>query len=159
MSQADIPLYPLFEIDASANKFVWPDAKSSFWSSVHEEVQQHLSRLAEQIQQECPEVRVAAGRTSGQSFFLFSYHTFALPNDEVDPVVAGITVVAAGDDVRIDADISGEQEGDIIASLPQTVVQHSKDKLIDAARDSASKLSESAKAVIAALGDPGRVIK
>lgn len=101
-------------------------------------------------------MRIVSGRTNGESFFLFSYCTFSLPSENVEPVVAGITFVTSGNEVMIHADISGEESGDMIESLPQKMVQRSKDELIEAAADSAKTLGESANAVIAALEDPAR---
>ncbi len=101
-------------------------------------------------------VRVAADRTSGEHFFLFSYRTFSTPDSALDPVVAGVTFTPAGQGVAVEADASGEQTGDRIATVPPRTVAPTREALLAAAHESARLLCQSAGAVAAAVRDPNR---
>ena len=101
-------------------------------------------------------LRVDAGRTKGDKFFLFSYRTFSIPDSALDPVVVGMTFTARRHGVTVEADVSGEQTGDIILSLPSKTVADSDEELLAQACESARKLCESAEAVAAALANPSR---
>ena len=105
------------------------------------------------------EVRVDAGRTEGNRFFLFSYRTFSMPHSTLDPVVAGITFIPARQAVTVEADVSGERTGDWISSVPSKTVANSREELVAVARDSARKLCQSADAIAAALTDPSRRVE
>jgi hypothetical protein len=129
------------------------------WDDVHNEVQAELALLEAKVRRKIPDIRVDAGRTHGKQFLLFSYRTFSMPDSEVDPVVAGITFTSAEQDVMVDADFSGEQTGDSISTLPSKTVANSSDEVLEAARDSARMLCESADALAAAIIDPSRNVE
>ena len=84
------------------------------WTEVHDEVQRQFVILETEVRRKLPGIRVAAGRTQGERFFLFSYRTFSLPDSALDPVVAGITFTPAEQGVTVEADVSGEGIGDRI---------------------------------------------
>ena len=81
-----------------------------------------------------------AGRTHGTSFFLFSYLTLSLPESGLDPVVVGMTFRPAGPGVVLDADVSGEQTGDLISDLPSTSVEHSRNAAVGGVRNGTAAL-------------------
>ncbi len=64
---------------------------------------------------------------------LFSYRTFSIPHSVVDPVVAGLTFTPSAQGVTVDADVSGEQTGDCIASVPAKTVANAREELLAAA--------------------------
>jgi hypothetical protein len=133
------------------------DPNSVLWAILHEEAQGQLSHLEEGIRRKIAKLQVVAGRTSGDYFYLYSYQTFSLSDDDkLDPVVAGITFSPDRTNVKIEAEISGEQTGDIILSLPTTTVANSKEDLIEAARGLTRRLSQSADLVAAALLNASR---
>lgn len=126
--------------------------------AVHHEVQEQLALLESEVRRRVPRVRVEAGRTSGSAYFLFSYRTFSLPDSDLDPVVAGITFTPAHPGVTLEADVSGEQTGDPIFSLPPKTVTDSTEELSAAARESARSLFRAAEAIAGALQDRSRRI-
>ena len=77
----------------------------------------------------------------------------------LDPVVAGMTFTSADEGVTVEADVSGEETGDIIFSLPSKTVAGSSEELLAAARESARNLCQSARAIAAALTDPSRRVE
>jgi len=126
------------------------------WTEVHEEIQGQLVLLETEVRRKLAGVRVASGRTKGDKFFLFSYRTFSMPDSAVDPVVVGITFTRADQGVTVEADVSGEQTGDSISTLPRKTVANSREELLAAARESGRKLRQSAEAIAAALTNPSR---
>jgi hypothetical protein len=129
------------------------------WSEVHEEIQRQLALLETDVRRKLPGVRVDPGRTHGNSFFLFSYRTFSMPDSALDPVVAGLTFTPADQEVTVEADVSGEQTGDWIASVPTKTVVDATEDLLAAVRESARKLCQFAEAIAAALQDSSRRIE
>jgi hypothetical protein len=129
------------------------------WTEVHEQVQGQLALLESDVRGRVPEVRVDEGQTRGDRFYLFSYRTFLIPDSGLDPVVSGITFTPAQQRVTIEADVSGEQSGDCISSVPTKTVAHSREELLAAAGESARKLRRSAEAIAAALKDPSRRVE
>jgi hypothetical protein len=136
-----------------------PTLTPALWDEVHRVVQEELAPLRANIRRKSPEIRVDGGRTQGRQFLLFSYCTFCAPGGNVDPVVAGITFTFGQEGVTVAADISGEQTGDCIVSLPTRIVGTFGHELLDAARESARTLSQSAEAITAALADASRNIQ
>jgi hypothetical protein len=132
---------------------------SNLWTEVHEEVQGQLGRLESEVRQRVPEVRVDRGRTKGERFYLFSYTTFSIPDSGLDPVVSGLTFTPAQQGVTIQADISGEQSGDSIASVPSKAVANRRNDLLAAAGELARKPCQSAEAIATALKDASRRIE
>lgn len=133
------------------------DAGPDLWAEIHEEAQREWGRLESDVRQVLPAVRVTRGRTSGQHYFLFTHATFSLPGSKVDPVVAGITFSAADEQVAVDADVSGEQTGDVIWPAATQKVSKSKEALVSAARQLAGELVHSAAAIASALQDRSRM--
>jgi len=129
-----------------------------FWTEVHDDVQEQLAVLERDVRQGVAGVRVTAGSTRGENFLLFSYRAFSLPESDIDPVVAGMTFTRADKGVKVEADVSGEQTGDLIASTPNRVAADSRHELLAAARQSALELCQSATAIAAALTDPSRKV-
>ncbi len=129
------------------------------WTKVHEEVQAQLRDLESEVRRQLGGIRVVAGRTKGDKFFLFSYHTFFMPDSALDPVVVGMTFTPANQGVTVEADVSGEQTGDLISSPSRKTVGSSREELLAAARESARKLCQSAESIAAALQDPSRKVE
>jgi hypothetical protein len=138
-----------------------PSSESAreLWAEVHEEVQEQLAPLERDVRQRLAEVRADAGRTRGGGFFLFSYLTFSLPENGLDPVVVGMTFRAASPGVTVDADASGEQTGDFISCVPSSTVENSREALLPVVRESARQLCQSADDIAAALVDPSRRVE
>ena len=126
------------------------------WTKVHDEVQEQLVLLETEVRRKVAGIRVDAGRTKGDKFFLFSYRTFSIPDSALDPVVVGITFTPADQGVIVEADVSGEQTGDWVSSVPGKTLANSTEELLAAARESARTLCQSAEAITAALTDPSR---
>lgn len=135
-----------------------PDARE-LWTEVHDDIQGQLAALENDVRRTVRGVRVNAGYTSGEHFLLFSYRTFAMPDSDIDPVVVGITFTQIHEGINVEADVSGEQTGDCIASLPSTIAAHSKEELLATARESVRGLSHSADLIAAALKNPSRKVK
>jgi hypothetical protein len=133
-----------------------PPSTDDLWNEVHDEVQQQLACLETEVRRKLATVRVAAGRTTGSSFFLFSYRTFSLPDSGLDPVVAGLTFTPDGEGVRVEADVSGEQTGDLLASWPSKTVAASRAELLAAVSEAARLICQAADAVVVALGEKTR---
>jgi hypothetical protein len=129
------------------------------WTEVHDEVQGQLALLETEVRRQVAGVKVDTGRTKGDRFFLFSYRTFSLPDRTLDPVVAGVTFTPARQGVTVEADISGEQTGYGIFSVPSKTVAQAREELLAAARDAAQKLRQSAEAIAAAFKDPARTVE
>ena len=136
-----------------------PVVTAELWTQVHDEVQEQFVLLETEVRRRVAGIRVAAGRTKGDKFLLFSYRTFSLPDSDLDPVVVGMTFTPAHQGVTVEADVSGEQTGDRISSVPSKTVANSSEELLAAARESARKLCQSAEAIAAALTDPSRRVE
>lgn len=159
MNPADIPYHPVAsKTDVQRLVMLSPpmEAASDLWTEVHREAQTRLESLAAEVRQRIPDVQVCKGRTEGECFFLFTYLTFSLSGGAIDPVVAGMTFVPAASKIQIESDVSGEQAGDLIFSLPKRVVSYSKEELIEVSIDLSGGLQRSAEMVVAALKDPSR---
>jgi hypothetical protein len=122
-----------------------------FWTVVHERVQRQLSVLEAEVRRRARDVRVGQGRTNGKQFYLFSYRTFSSAATALDPLVSGITFTPAQEGVTIAADISGEQSGDLIFSVPSQTVANQREAILAAAEESARRLCHSADAIAAAI--------
>ena len=130
-----------------------------FWTEVHHDVQEQLSVLESDVRQSVAGVRATTGSTRGEHFLLFSYLTFSLPDSDIDPVVVGMTFTQADEGVDVEADVSGEQTGDLISSAPNRMAPDSRNELLAAARESARELRQSTKAIAAALKNPSRRVE
>ncbi len=136
-----------------------PTVSPDLWTKVHDEVQELFGLLETAVRGKVAGTQVVAGRSKGDSFFLFSYRTFSMPDSPLDPVVVGLTFTPAHHGVTVEADVSGEQTGDGIASVPSKTVANSPQELLAAAREAAQELCQSAEAVAAALKDPSRRVE
>jgi hypothetical protein len=136
-----------------------PAAASDLWTQVHEEFQEQLVLLETEVRRKMAGIRVDAGRTKGERFFLFSYRTFSIPHSGLDPVVVGITFTPAPQGVMVEADVSGEQTGDWISSVPSKAVTHSREALLQAAGEAAHQLCQSAEVIALALADSSRRVE
>lgn len=136
-----------------------PAFAPQLWTELHDEVQEQLAALETEVRNQVARIRVDAGRTKGDKFFLFSYRTLSLPDSDLDPVVVGMTFTPAPQGVKVEADVSGEQTGDWISSVPSRTVANSREELLAAARESARKLCQSAEAIAAALKNPSRRVE
>jgi hypothetical protein len=136
-----------------------PAFPPELWTKVHDEVQAQFALLETEVRRKVAGIRVVAGRTKGGSFYLFSYRTFSIPQSDVDPVVVGLTFTPARQGVTVEADVSGEQTGDMISSVPSSTVANSGEELLAAARESARDLCQSAESITAALQDPSRRVE
>ncbi len=129
------------------------------WIELHEGVQEQLAALESDVRQSMSDVRVTSGSTRGKMFLLFSYRTFSLPDSDIDPVVAGVTLTQTDQGVNVEGDVTGEQTGDMIFSPPKRMTPNSHDELLATARESARQLSQSARAIVTALNNPSRGVK
>lgn len=79
--------------------------------------------------------------------------------EKLDPVVVGLTFVRQddNDEISIEADVSGEETGDGIATLPRRKVARLRDEIVRTALGLATLLSRHAQQVSAALRDPSRI--
>jgi hypothetical protein len=136
-----------------------PAFSQELWTKVHDEVQKQLALLEAEVRRKVAGIRVDAGRTKGEKFFLFSYRTFSMPNSDLDPVVVGMTFTPAHQGVTVQADVSGEQTGDWISSAPSKTVANSREELLVAARESARRLCQSAEEIAVALKYPSRRVE
>lgn len=136
------------------DRLALPVADSDLWDEVHTEFQNQLKFLANEVCRRVSGVHAYTGRTEGENFFLFSYVTFSLPESRVDPVVVGITLTPNQDRVTLEADISGEERGDMIYSV--TKVVDSRHDVSAVAKTLAVQLSQSAEAIETALRDSHR---
>jgi|GEM_PF-3505000 hypothetical protein len=129
------------------------------WDSVHDEIQAQFALLEGDIRGKVSASRATCGRTSGEEFFLFSYRTFSMPDTSIEPVVAAITFTPAGEDVQVEADISGEQTGDLIFSPQPKVVAESENAVLSAARELAVELRQAKDLIVRALHDHSRRVE
>ncbi|MBI3412117.1 MAG: hypothetical protein HY040_27615 [Planctomycetes bacterium] len=132
------------------------DVSPDLWTVVHEQVQEQLALLESEVRRRVAEVRVDKGRTRGERYYLFTYRTFSIPGSGLDPIVTGVTFTPAKGSVSVDADVSGEQTGDCIATVPSKTVANSREDLLAAAGESAGKLCQWGEAIALALKDPSR---
>ena len=135
-----------------------PEAEGKFWEEVHEEVQRMLAVLDESVCARAVDARVTPGKTRGRAFFLFTYRTYSRTDADLDPVVVGLTFTAADDGahVVIQADISGESSGVVIALLAPREVPEPRDELLRAARETAQELCKHSQTIVTALLDSSR---
>lgn len=147
------------KLDRAASLSTEADGTPDFWSEVHEHVQQQLAVLESEVRRRVAGVQVDKGRTQGNQFYLFSYRTFSIPDSGLDPVVSGVTFTPAQQGVTVEADVSGEQMGDCISSLPSRTVANRREEILAAAGESAVKLCQSAEAIAAALGGSSRRVE
>jgi hypothetical protein len=136
-----------------------PDCSPVFWTNVHEEIQKQFTPLESEVRRQVPGIRVAAGRTKGDKFYLFSYLTFSTPDGTIDPVVVGITFTPSPQGVAVEADVSGETTGDLISAALARTVPNSREELLAEARESARGLCQLAGAIATALRDTSRRIE
>ena len=73
--------------------------------------------------------------------------------------MVGMTFTQADEGVDVEANVSGEQTGDLISSTPNRMTTDSRNELLAAARKSAWELRKSAKAIAAALKNPSRRVE
>jgi hypothetical protein len=136
--------------------------RSEIWHEVQAVVQQVFAELDDAVRARVPDLEVDAGKTHGRHFCLFAYRTFSRTGRPIDPVVAGLTFVESreenGNHVAIDADISGEETGDCLVSLPRRTIPLVPEQLVRAARDTAIQLARNADRIANALLDPSRAI-
>src|ERR1051326_3467099 len=162
MSQATVASYPpVPRREYLERLFVCcpgPELPSQFWTGVHARVQESLDCLETEVRRRLPEVRVEAGRTKGERVYLFTYRTFSFAGTGCDPVVAGIAFTPAQEGVMIEADVSGEETGDLILCLPPMTVAKTSEELRPAAQVLAEKLGQSAEKIVRALLSPSRIV-
>jgi hypothetical protein len=130
-----------------------------FWTELDKRVQQVLSELDDSVRSNVPPLRIQPGSTQGRHFY-FCYRTYSRTDiEKLDPVVVGLTFVRQddNDEISIEADISGEETGDGIATLPRRKVARLRDEIVRTALDLATLLSRHAQQVSAALRDPSRI--
>jgi hypothetical protein len=85
--------------------------------------------------------------------------TFSLPNSAIDPVVVGMLFKSADNGVTITADVSGEQIGDVVFSLPSKTVGESRNEVVNTARTFAGELFQSADVLAKALTSSSREVE
>lgn len=132
------------------------DSAPDFWTEAHEHVQQQLAVLESEVRHRVPGVQVEKGRTQGKHVHLFSYRRFSIPGSGLDPVVCGMTFTPAREGVTIEADVSGEQLGDLISTVPSKTVANRREEILATADESAHQLCQSAEAIAAALEGSSR---
>ncbi len=160
MSAASVETYePVARTEYLGRLAILPAGGTELWDDVHHDVQESLATIETEIRRKVPALRATAGCTKGDNFFLFSYRTFSTSDSLIDPVVVGVTFTPSKQDVTVEADASGEQTGDWISSVASKTVDNSRDEIMAAARDSASKLRESADAIVIALKNPVRKVE
>jgi hypothetical protein len=135
-----------------------PALGPDLWSEVHDEAQKAMDRLEVELRRKLADLHVVMGSTRGESFYLFSYRSFSSSDADIDPVVAGVTFTPTSSGVLVEADVSGEQTGDILFSTPPRMVSASKNEILAATREAAGALCESADRVVAALADRSRIV-
>jgi hypothetical protein len=129
------------------------------WNQLHDEVQLQLQLLEAEVRRKLAGLRTEVGRTKGSTFFLFSHRTFSVPENGLDPVVAGMTFTKAEQGVTVEADVSGEQIGDFVYTVPRKIVAPNKEELLLATRESARTLTQSAEAIANSLRNPSRKVE
>jgi hypothetical protein len=132
------------------------DFTPKFWVEVDDEVQKELAMLEAETRRKLAAVRVQSGRTMGTAFFLCSYRTFSITDSAIDPVVVAITFAPAQQGATVEAGVSGEHFGDIIAEFPIETVTASTQEILAAARISARTLRGTADSIVAALQSASR---
>jgi hypothetical protein len=136
-----------------------PRAADPDWNTTHAEVQGLLAALDRAVEARVPGVRIDSGRTSGRGFFLFSYRRFAPPQQSrIDPVIAGMTFKPLDDRIAVEADISGEESGDILEAYDTGVVSPTSLSVLHHAREIAQRMASAGNRVAAALTDTAREI-
>jgi hypothetical protein len=153
------PTARIHGLDRLAVLASFSDSGADYWPEIDAEVQDRLGLLDKNVRGQKADVRVRKGRTQGEQFFLFTYRTYSTPDENLDPVVAGVTFGVAEGAVSIEADISGERTGDVILSLPTKIVPKVRDAVIEAACDLASELSRSSDLIVAGLNNASRRIE
>ncbi len=133
-------------------------ANVEFWNEVQAEVQSQFDRLEIEVRRHVKGVVANSFRTRGDKFHLFTYRTFSLPDDTIDPVVVGLTFSPSGDRVAIEADVSGEQSGDSIHSLGTKTIPATRREVLDTARELAAQLFQSNEQIAKALRSSSRRI-
>lgn len=125
------------------------------WKTVHGAVQKVFAEMVHQLG---PQLETKSGFTEGTAFF-FTYRLFQNPGDEnIDPVVVGITFWKGETAIRIEGDISGEQTGDFLVDSIKDKVAASTDRVKAAALRIASKLVRHTSVVPQALRNKSRVV-
>ena len=162
MNFATVSSFPPVARNADLKRLAMPPKPAlapELWSEVHDEVQKQLALLETDVRRNVAEIRVDTGRTRGGKVLLYSYRTFSVPQSSLDPVVVGMTFTPSHQGVAVEADVSGEQTGDIISSVPSKTVADSPEVLLAAARELAQTLCQSAGAIVSALNDPSRRVE
>jgi hypothetical protein len=129
------------------------------WSEIHEQVQEQLAGIDCDVRHFLADVQVTSAATRGANFLLFSHRIFSLAGSDIDPVVAGITFTWTEDGINLEADVSGEQTGDMIVCPINRAVANSRHELIGAAHELALKLCHATKAIASALVDTSRRVE
>lgn len=133
------------------------------WQEVQNEIQQVLAELDDAVRRRVQDVEIAAGKTQARHFSLFAYRTFSRTGKAIDPVVVGLTFLqsreADEDRVVVEADISGEETGDILLSVPPRTIPLVPEQLIHAAREMAAQLARNSRRIADALLDPAREVR
>ncbi|MBW3598251.1 MAG: hypothetical protein KY475_13390 [Planctomycetes bacterium] len=136
-----------------------PDFPPKVWTAVHHAVQEELAALEVAVRRKTPQLSVRRGHTTGESFFLFSYVSFSTSDPARDPVVAGVTFTPTERGVTLEADVSGEQSGDYVASSRIETVAGDNDELLATARELTRYLCQSAEAIAAAINEPSSQVE
>jgi hypothetical protein len=122
---------------------------AQLWSDVHERVQRHLAVLEAEVRRRVADVQVDKGRTHGKQFYLFSYKTFSVPGSGRDPLVSGISFTPSLEGVTIEADVSGEENGDLVFAEPGRTVSSRREDVLAAVDEAGRKLCQSVEAITA----------
>jgi hypothetical protein len=128
------------------------------WDLVYEAIQAIFEPMAEAIHRRRPDTRSRANRAAAHAFFLFAYRVFDVPMDHaIDPVVVGVEFAPAPTNggVLVRGDISGEESGRIYFELDESEVPSARAVVLEAARQTATQLSNQVEVVIEALAQPG----
>ena len=160
MSAASVETYePVARTEYLGRLAILPAGGTELWDDVHHDVQESLATIETEIRRKVPALRATAGCTKGDNFFLFSYRTFSTSDSLIDPVVVGVTFTPfkAGRDSRSGRQRRADRRLDLIRG--SKTVDNSRDEIMAAARDSASKLRESADAIVIALKNPVRKVE
>ena len=101
-------------------------------------------------------IRTKTGKSSARSYFLFSFMTFDLGDqEELDPVIVGLTFEPSlsGDGVRVRGDISGEETGRIDFELPEIAATDTRGGVLPIALEMATILAEQADLIARSVFD------
>jgi hypothetical protein len=115
------------------------------WQEVHRLVQWIFNRMATRIGARWPMIRSRGGKTSARSYFLYTYMTFGLCDEEsLEFVIVGLLFepTPPGDGVRVSGDIGGEESGRIDFELEGKSVMLSRTEVIPLALEMATRLAE-----------------